>query len=98
MSKPTGSLNTEVLNKVQRLLIDFANEKGISLHDSFKTVDEFKQFVIALCIKTLVDAGISVQNAMNFIMGDGTYEEIAEKTWNHFNGVDGAGGGVETAK
>ena len=98
MSKPTGSLNTDVLNKVQRLLIDFANEKGISLQDEFKTVDEFKKFVIAFCVKQLVDAGFTVQNAMNFILGDGTYEAILEKAWNHFNGVDGVGGGVEAAK
>lgn len=78
-------MNLEVLNAVKSLLVKFANERGISLAQEFKTQDDFKRFVIALCVKTLTDNGMSVKNALDFIMGDGTYDEIVEQVWAECN-------------
>jgi len=47
---------TQLLNEVQKLLINFANENNISLHAEFGTVEKFKQFVIAFTIKPLKNA------------------------------------------
>ena len=78
-------MNLEVLNAVRSLLVKFANERGISLAQEFKTQDDFKRFVIALCVKTLTDNGMSVKNAFDFVMGDGTYDGIVDQVWAECN-------------
>lgn len=81
-TKAIAMKNLALLNAVQKLLIDFANKKGISLADEFETVDEFKKFVIAFTVKNLTDLGMSVQTALDLTLGDGTYDRIVESTWN----------------
>lgn len=76
------AMNTKVLNEIQRLIINFANEKGILLQAEFGTPEKFKQFVIAFAFKILTDNGMSVKNAMDFLMGDGTYDQISTAVWN----------------
>jgi hypothetical protein len=75
----------QLLNKVQEMLIDFANRKGINLADDFATVQEFKDFVIALTFKLLTENGVSTAAAFDMIAGDGAYERSVENLWNHFN-------------
>lgn len=72
----------DILKKMQRLLVDFANKEGINLQDEFGTVEAFKKFVIALTFKALTDSGIETGEAYDMIFGNGQYEELAEKTWN----------------
>lgn len=82
IAKGTKMNGTELLNAVQRYMIDFANAKGIILADEFGTVDEFKKFVIAFTIKTIVDLGRDVSEAYDIVMGEGKYDELAEAVWN----------------
>jgi hypothetical protein len=75
------SQSLETLNKVQTLLIDFANKEGINLADSFGTPEEFKQFVISFTIRALVQMGLEVSEAYDMAMGQGSYEELAGNVW-----------------
>jgi hypothetical protein len=77
--------NFEILNKVQSFLIDFANSNGINLHAEFKSVEEFKMFVVAITIKTLVEAGVEMQKAFDATLGDGEYDKLANKVWEMAN-------------
>lgn len=79
-------MNTELLNKLQSLLINFANERGISLQAEFGTAEAFKRFVIGLAFKVLVDAGINTQAAFDFIFGNGEYDRLAAEVWEAANG------------
>lgn len=78
-------MNTELLNKLQSLIIDFANERGINLQAEFGTVEAFKRFVIGLAFKILVDAGIGTQAAFDFIFGSGEYDRLAASVWEAAN-------------
>ena len=78
----TMKLGTQILNDVQRLLIDFANEEGIVLANDFSTVDEFKRFVIGFTFKALTDIGLATDKAYDIIFGDGAYVEMAANVWN----------------
>ena len=40
-----------------------------------------KEQAISMVISTLVDAGISMQQAMDAVLGAGTYQKIADSTW-----------------
>lgn len=80
----------DLLNRVQRLLIDHANAKGISLDAEFGTVDRFKEFVIAFTFRILTDAGMSTEAAFDAIFGGGAYVDLAERTWNTLQAKDAA--------
>jgi hypothetical protein len=75
------SKSTEILNTVQRLIIDFANKEGIDLRSEFASVEAFKQFVIAFTFKSLVDNGLEVSVAYDVIFGDGAFDKMAESIW-----------------
>lgn len=77
MSSPQNKL----LNGMQRLLIDFANDNGISLRDEFGTVDQFKQFVMAFTFKVLIDEGFSVPDAFDRTFGDGSYSQLVDRLY-----------------
>ena len=72
---------TELLNEVQKLLIDFANKNNISLHAEFGTVEKFKRFVIAFTIKSLTEIGVEIAKAYDIVMGDGAYNRLADEVW-----------------
>jgi hypothetical protein len=74
----------ELLNKVQAFIIDYATNSGISLHDHFASVDQFKNFVIALTFRTLTEAGISTEDAFNAVCGDGAFKRLADDLWEQF--------------
>lgn len=75
----------QLLNGVQQYMIQFANEKGISLQDEFGTVEAFKKFVIAFTFKTLVDMGIETKQAYDLCFGEGRFDELVDKVWNNAN-------------
>jgi len=79
MATPINS--TELLNKVQTFMIDFANSKNIRLDREFDSVEQFKQFVIAFTFKTLREIGIETDTAFDIVFGDGAYAKLAEEVW-----------------
>jgi hypothetical protein len=81
-AKPMPNQSLELLNKVQSLLIEFANQEGISLQDEFASVEDFKKFVIGFTFKILTDKGVSTKDAYDMVAGDGAYDTLAERVWN----------------
>ena len=75
----------QLLNGVQKFMINFANDKGISLQDEFGTVEAFKKFVIGFTFKTLVDMGVETKQAYDLVFGSGEYEALATKIWENAN-------------
>jgi hypothetical protein len=74
-----------LLNAVQKLLVDFANDQQISLAAEFGTVDNFKRFVIAFTFKQLTELGIETREAYDLVFGDGSYDRLAEDVWTRAN-------------
>lgn len=72
----------EILNTVQKFIIDDCNARGISLADHFPTVAEFKKYVFALTVKTLVEIGFTVKEAIDMTLGEGQYDALVESVWN----------------
>ena len=70
-----------LLNDVGALLVRHANQNGINLNDEFKSVDDFKRFVIAFTFKTMTDMGIPVDQATDAVLGDGACEKIFNSVW-----------------
>lgn len=66
----------DILNQVQSFIIEQANAKGINIADSFTSVDEFKQFVVAMAFQGLRDAGADVATAFDATMGKGQFEAL----------------------
>lgn len=66
-------MNAALLNKVCQYLA--ANGVKCENTDSFKTA------VVALVVKTLVDSGMGVESAIDTVMGDGVYQQIADSAW-----------------
>jgi hypothetical protein len=69
--------NTDLLNGIQSIIIDFANREGINLADEFATVQDFKQFVIARTFKQLT--GIEVEKAFDMTLGDGQFQAMFDR-------------------
>ena len=74
-------MNTEALNAVKNLIVDFANSNGICLITQFRTQDNFKKFVISLCFTELVKSGIRTETAFDFLLGDGAFNQMANDCW-----------------
>ena len=70
-----------ILNKVQSLMIEFANKNGTNLATEFGTIENFKRFVIGFTLKTLVDAGVETSKAYDMVFGQGSYEKLANDVW-----------------
>ena len=73
----------EILNEVQRLMIDFANKNSISLQSEFGSVEKFKEFVIAFTVSQLVSLGMDISQAFDVVFGAGSYSRLAEDIWNN---------------
>lgn len=43
-----------------------------------------KDFVLSLCIKTLTDAGVKVDKAFDFVLGDGRFDKLADDLYEQF--------------
>ena len=75
-------MNTKLLNAINTMLVDFANEKGIVLADEFGTRDNFAKFVISFTIKQLMQAcKMDVTEAYDIVMGDGAFTKLANDVW-----------------
>lgn len=74
-------MNLTVLNKLRKLLVEFANRNKINLAEHFKTNDDFQMFITAFAIKSLVNSGIEIEKATDFILGAGFTQELFEKTY-----------------
>jgi len=76
------SKELQLLDAVKNLLIEFANEQGISLQDEFGSRDAFAQFVIGFTIRNLVEVcEMTVQQAYDTVMGDGAYKQLSDSVW-----------------
>lgn len=75
--------NTKLLNAVQKQIIKFSNEQGITLASEFKSVDDFKRFVVSLSMQMLIDAGKTVQEAYDIVLGDGSWRQLSEDVRSH---------------
>jgi len=62
-------MTTEQLNAVANLL----ESQGIKAT---------KEMVFSVCIRTLVEAGASVRDAIDTVLGHGRYDELAETIYN----------------
>ena len=83
-----NAMNTELLNAIQNMLINFANENAISLADEFGTREKFAQFVFSFTIKSVVDiCGLDAKTAYDFVMGDGAFAKLADDCWQQLNAV-----------
>jgi len=75
----------ELLNKFQTVVIAYANDNNISLQAEFGSVEKFKDFVVALLFKMLIDMGKSTAEAYDLIFGDGEFNKLADDVWNRLN-------------
>jgi hypothetical protein len=66
-------MNVQLLNAVQRLLIDCANRNDINLAAEFDGPADFKRFVVGYTYRALRDSGMDPENAFDEIFGDGSY-------------------------
>lgn len=69
-------MNNELLNAVANLLI----QNGIELKDNAET----RQTIISLCVKTLVEAGVAADVAIDVILGAGSYDSLVGSIWSSF--------------
>lgn len=66
----------QLLNAIQKHIIDSATRDGVSLADHFPTVQAFKDFVCAATFQTLRDLGHDTEQAINLTFGEGAYDEL----------------------
>jgi hypothetical protein len=77
-----SNASTNILNAVSANIIDFANNAGIDLRNEFSSKDEFKNFVIGMAFKILVEhAGMAVDKAYDLVFGEGSYDSLVEQVW-----------------
>lgn len=71
-----------ILEDVRQTLIAFADKNGIDLHSYFGG-DEKKFAGVALGIgmRLLTDAGVSTKDALDTLVGDGTFTRMANEVW-----------------
>ena len=72
----------DLLNAVQSLLIQFANENTIDLSRDFPKVEDFKMFVVGLTIHIMVkDLGFDPDKAYDVVFGDGHFQKLADELY-----------------
>jgi len=74
-------MDIKLLNFVKDSVIEQCNSEGVNLADHFETPKEFRQFIAELSIKLVVEIGISVNDAVDIVLGDGSFDEIAGDIW-----------------
>ena len=45
-------------------------------------MDEFKRFVVSFSMHLLIEAGKTVQEAYDIVMGDGSWQQLSDDVWN----------------
>ena len=81
------SKSLELLNAVNKMMVKFANEKGIDLQADFETPEKFKHFVIGFTIKTLVEMGLEISEAYDIALGEGAYKKTSDSVWDSLQKV-----------
>lgn len=74
-------MNTNLLNQVKSLILSHANENGIDLASEFEARSDFVNFVISCTLKSILDLGVPVDQAWDIVMGDGSFESLADDVW-----------------
>ena len=69
-------MNTELINKMRDLIISEANNQGVELSTIFKTNEELNNFLISKAIKYVMGHGKTIEEAYDFVLGDGAYKGI----------------------
>jgi hypothetical protein len=64
-------------------------EQFNAVADLLSTTD--KDFVFSVCIKTLVEAGASVREAVDAVLGAGRFDDITDKVYEGLTEQTGAG-------
>jgi hypothetical protein len=79
-------MNTELLNAAKDQIIKIANSNSMNLKDEFGTPENFKNFVVSLTIKMVMDIGkISIQEAFDLVMGGGSFQKMSDDIWTQLN-------------
>jgi len=71
--------NTDLLNGIQLIIIDFANREGINLATEFASVEDFKTFVISFTFQQLRKMGIEMEQAFDMTLGDGQFQAMYDR-------------------
>lgn len=70
-------MKTDLLNEV----VSYLAVNGVTPENT----PEFKNAVISLTIKTLHELGMSVSEAMDFVLGDGFFRQLSDTCWAKLN-------------
>ena len=70
-------MNLELINKMNDLLIGQANKDGVELSEIFNSNEDLNNFLISKAIKYAMNHGKSLEEAYDFVLGDGAYKGIA---------------------
>ena len=79
-------MNKTFLNAIKNNIIAAANLKGVNLGDHFDSDDDFKQHVIAIAINYVMKRGKPIEEAYDFVMGDGAYDKLKNTCWSNLQG------------
>ncbi len=74
-------MNKSFLNAIKSNIVAAANIKGVNLGDHFDTDEDFKQHVIAVAISYVMKQGKPIEEAYDFVMGDGAYDKMRNACW-----------------
>ena len=76
-------MNQQLVNSVKNMIIDWANNEGVNLADHFESRDDFAKWIISFTIKSVMDIlSIELQAAYDIVMGDGSFNALADSVWN----------------
>ena len=84
MSAPKSNKQTkslELLNAARGFIVEKATEQGIFLQNEFESQEKFQMFVIAVTMKQLVELGLTVEEALDAVLGDGAYDRLVNEVW-----------------
>ncbi len=79
-------MNKSFLNAVKANIVAAANLKNVNLGDHFATDDDFKQHVIAVAISYVMKQGKPIEEAYDFVMGEGAYDKLKNTCWSNLQG------------
>lgn len=77
-------VNVELLQAAKRFIIDYANKNGIALATLFESKEKFEDAIINLVVTTLIETGLSVEDAYNTVFGAGEYEKLRDDIYQQF--------------
>ena len=76
-------MNAQLLNRIADMIVSQCNKDGTKLTDEFKSVEDFRMFVISFAIKSIMDfAKVDIATAYNSVMGEGEYEAMVDVVYN----------------